>query len=154
MGSARVCRCAINVEYVDCYHGISAMSARGSDLSDTVVPFPAPSKNGISDGGDLLDKAGQTILGLLQRAAGIAEENSQHALGVAHKLSLQLRAAEDRIKDLEADVRHYQDRADRAEKWLHQIAVEIEQRFFKPTDSRPAQAPPRKAGPEAYARRT
>src|ERR1700689_2848885 len=130
MGSARVCRCAINVEYVDCYHGISAMSARGSDLSDTVLPFPAPSKNGISEGGDPLDKAGQTILGLLHRAAGIAEENSQHALGVAHKISLQLRAAEDEKKALEADLKHYQDRADRAEKWLHQISDEIERKFF------------------------
>ena len=123
------------------------MSARGSDLSDTVVPFPASSKNGILDGGDLLDKTGQTILGLLQRAAGIAEENSQHALGVAHKLSLQLRTAEDRIKDLEADVGHYQDRADRAEKWLYQISMEIEKRFFKMEDGRPLQEPARQSGP-------
>jgi hypothetical protein len=123
------------------------------DTSETVVRF-APAKGSNPGPGDALDSAGQTILGLLHRAAGMAEESSQHALGLAHNLSLQLRNAEDRIKDLEADVRHYQDRADRAEKWLHQIAVEIEQRFFKPTDSRPAQAPPRKAGPEAYARKT
>jgi hypothetical protein len=81
----------------------------------------------------------QSILILLQRAARIAEENKQRALSVAHELSLQLRSAEGRIKDLEADVRHYRDRADRAEKWLYQIAQEIEQRFFAPADSRPPQ---------------
>jgi chromosome segregation ATPase len=130
------------------------MSGQTIDASETVVPFARVARNGVTDDGDLLDSAGRTILGLLHRAAGMAEENSQHALGVAHKLSLQLRAAEDRIKDLEADVRHYQDRADRAEKWLYQISEEIDQRFFKPTDGRPAQAPPRQVGPQAYARKT
>jgi hypothetical protein len=129
------------------------MSARSSDAWENIVPFAPPAKNEISDGGDLLDKAGQSILGLLHRAAGVAEENSQHALGVAHKLSLQLRAAEDRIKDLEADMKHYQDRADRAEKWLYQISLEIEQQFFKKGDGRPSQAGPRQSSPQDYARK-
>jgi hypothetical protein len=77
----------------------------------------------------------------------MAEENSQRALSVAHELSLQLRSAEDRIKDLEADVRHYRDRTDRAEKWLHQIALEIEQRFFSPVDNRAPEAPIQQAAP-------
>ena len=130
------------------------MNRRSIDTSETVVPFVPLARNATPDGGDPLDSAGRTILGLLHRAAGMVEENAQHALGVAHNLSLQLRAAEDRIKDLEADVRHYQDRADRAEKWLHQISIEIEQRFFGPSDGRPAQAPSRQAGPQAYARKT
>jgi hypothetical protein len=130
-----------------------AMSGRLSDTSETIVPFAPVARNAAADVGDPLDSAGQTILGLLHRAAGMAEENSQHALGVAHKLSLQLRAAEDRIKDLEADVRHYQDRADRAEKWLHQISVEIEQRFFGPADGRRPQAPPRQSAPRASGRK-
>ena len=130
------------------------MSGRVSDTSETIVPFAPLARPAVPDGGDPLDSAGQTILGLLHRAAGMAEENSQHALGIAHKLSLQLRAAEDRIKDLEADVRHYQDRADRAEKWLHQISIEIEQRFFVPADGRPAQLASRQAGLQAYARKT
>jgi DNA repair ATPase RecN len=95
---------------------------------------------------DPLDSAGHSVLALLQRAASMAEENSQRALSVAHELSVQLRSAEDRIKDLEADVRHYRVQADRAEKWLYQIAQEIEQRFFAPADSRPSQAPIRQAG--------
>lgn len=129
------------------------MSGRLSDTSETIVPFAPVARAAAADAGDPLDSAGQTILGLLHRAAGMAEENSQHALGVAHKLSLQLRAAEDRIKDLEADVRHYQDRADRAEKWLHQISVEIEQRFFGPGDGRRELAPPRQSGPRVSVRK-
>jgi hypothetical protein len=130
------------------------MSRKSIDTSDTVVPFVPLARKAAPDDGDRLDSAGRTILGLLQRAAGMADENRQHALGVAHKLSLQLRAAEDRIKDLEAGVRHYRDRTDRAEKWLHQILVKIEQRFFSPGDARPAQAPFRPAGPRAYASNT
>ena len=45
----------------------------------------------------------------------------------------------------EAQVRHHQDRADRAEKWLYQISVEIEQNFFGRDDSRPSQPPPPQA---------
>jgi hypothetical protein len=128
------------------------MRGQSLNMSDTVVPF-APFQGSDPAPGDPLDTAGQTILDLLHRAAGMAEENSQHALGLAHKLSLQLRAAEDRIKDLEADARHYQMQADRAEKWLHQISLEIEERFFKGIDPRAAQLPPRPAGPQAYARK-
>jgi hypothetical protein len=36
----------------------------------------------------------------------------------AGELSAQLRAAEDRLKELEAKVRHHEDRADRAKEWL------------------------------------
>ena len=45
---------------------------------------------------------------LLHKAAGVAEANSQHALDMAQKLSHQLRAAEDRIAELEADAQTYQ----------------------------------------------
>ena len=123
-----------------------------SDTSD-VVPFAPFARNSAPDSDDALDSTGQGILVLLQRAARIAEENKQRALSVAHELSLQLRTAEDRIKDLEADVRHYRDRADRAEKWLYQIAQEIEQRFFPPADSRPPQASIQQAGPRDFARK-
>jgi hypothetical protein len=123
------------------------------DASETVIPFSSPARSAAPDQADPLDAAGRTILGLLHRAAGMAEENSQHALGVAHKLSVQLREAEEQIKVLEADARHYLDRADRAERWLYQISAEIEQRFFKPVDGRAAQAPTRQAGPQAYARK-
>ena len=97
--------------------------------TDTVVRL-AP-RTAVSDNTDQLDKAGQTILGLLHKAAGVAEENSRFALDMAQKLSHQLRAAEDRIAELEAEVELYQDKADRAEQWLHKVYTEIEERFMK-----------------------
>jgi hypothetical protein len=81
--------------------------------------------------GDQLDKAGQSILRLLQKAAGVAEENSRHAIETAQKLSQQLLAAEDRIARLKAEVGAQCDRADRVEQWLHKVYVEIEERFLR-----------------------
>jgi hypothetical protein len=81
-------------------------------------------------GDDQLDKAGQSILHLLQKAAGVAEGNSRYAMEAAQTLSQQLRAAEDRIAGLEAEVGAQRDRADRAEQWLHKVYVEIEERFL------------------------
>jgi hypothetical protein len=50
-----------------------------------------------------LDAAGQTILQLIDKAAGVAEENSKRAIDMAQKLLYQLRAAEDRIAELETE---------------------------------------------------
>jgi hypothetical protein len=102
-----------------------------------VIPF-ARAESSTSDGADQLDKAGQTILQMLHRAAGVAEENSRHALEMAQKLSHQLRAAEDRIAELEAEVTAYQEKAERAEQWLHRVYTEIEERFLQQSDSRRA----------------
>jgi ABC-type transporter Mla subunit MlaD len=101
-----------------------------------VLPFARAAKGSTSHGADQLDKAGQTILQLLHRAAGVAEENSRHALDTAQKLSQQLGAAEDRIAELEAEVTAYRDRADRAEQWLHRVYTEIEDRFLRLNDGR------------------
>ena len=98
---------------------------------ETVVPF-APQKNSHSgDPADQLDRAGQTILQLLNKAAGVAEENSRHAIETAQRLSHQLRAAENRIAELEAEVAAYQEQAERAEQWLHRVYSEIEGRFMR-----------------------
>jgi hypothetical protein len=102
-------------------------------------------------GEDPLDQTGQEILELLQRAAGIAEKNSQQALGIAHKLSLELRSAEDHIKKLEAEVRYYKDRSGRAEEWLRQISAQIELHFPAPVEHGSNKDPERQKGPEVYA---
>jgi hypothetical protein len=99
------------------------------------IESPTHSGDGHSVG-DQLDKAGQSILHLLHRAADVAEENSRHALDMAQKLSHQLRAAEDRIAELEAEVAAYQDRAERAEQWLHKIYAVIEDRFLRDDQTR------------------
>ena len=114
------------------------MSNRGAGVRDATVP---PKLNGRSEADDPLDTAAQQTLDLLHRAAVAAEANNQQAIEVADKLSAQLRAAEDRIRELEARIRHHHDRADRAERWLHHVSVEIEQRFFGKEDSRRSQPP-------------
>ena len=110
--------------------GSQSISGAGNER-DTIIPFASAAKRGISNDADQLDAAGQTILKLLHKAAGVAEANSQHALDMAQKLSHQLRAAEDRIAELEAEVRMYQDRTERAEKWLHKIYTDVEERFIR-----------------------
>ena len=73
----------------------------------------------------------------LRQAVGAAEGKYQQAVEMTHRLAAQLRSAEDRVKELEAHLRHHEVRAERAEKWLYQISVEIEQKFF---DGAPAPA--------------
>ncbi len=110
----------------------------GAGVAKEVVPF-APKSNTRPQAGDELDRAAQAILGALDRAAGSAEAKYQQAVEMTHKLSAQLRAAEDRTRQLEANVRHHQGRADRAEKWLYQISMEIEEKFFGRDENRPSQ---------------
>lgn len=117
------------------------MIDREANRPETVVPFP--------NGADPLDRAGQATCDLVQRAASVAEEQAQLALAAAHKLSVQLRTAEDQIADLKTELRHHRDRADRAEKWLHRIALEIENNFF--AERRPRQAPSDQSAPTDYA---
>jgi hypothetical protein len=121
--------------------GVSSVSSRNAAVPDAVVPF-APKVNGRPETGDTLEKAGHLILEMIGKAANTAEANYQQAVETSRKLSGQLRAAEDRIRELEVEIRRHQDRADRAEKWLYQISVEIEQKFRGSDDRRPSQQPP------------
>jgi predicted nucleic acid-binding Zn-ribbon protein len=111
-------------------------------LTDTPVAIPyAPIEKSTGSEADVVDQAGNAILGLVDRAADMAEADVQGAQEVAEKLADQLRAAQEQINNLEAKVRYYQDRTDRAEKWLHKISSKIEQRFFDAT-GRQALVPP------------
>ena len=104
-----------------------------SGASETLIPFAKQT----ASTADSLDKAGKSILGLLHRAAGMAEENSKHAFEVAQKLSDQVQAAEHRIRGLEADVKYFQERA---EQWLSYISSEIKDKFLGAADARGAPA--------------
>jgi hypothetical protein len=95
-----------------------------------IIPF-APVPVSVRDDADQLDQAGQSILQLLDSAAGVAEENSQRTLNMAQKLLHHLYAAKDRIAELEAEAATYQQRAERAEQWLHRVNAEIEDRFLR-----------------------
>ncbi len=109
----------------------SGRGASGAYESESVVSFAPTAKNASSSDASQLDSAGQAIMRLLHKAAGVAEVNSQQALDMAQKLSHQLRAAEDRIAELEADAESYQERAERAEQWLHKIYTDVEERFIR-----------------------
>ena len=104
--------------------------------NSSVVPY-APKAKGDTEP-DQLDRAGHAILGLVGRAADTTESDLRAAREATQKLADQLRAANNQINELNASLRYYQDRTDRAEKWLYQISSEIEQRFFGANDGRSA----------------
>lgn len=110
------------------------MSERTPESVKKIIPF-APNKM-LREEGDPMDRSGQAIIALLQQAADTANSNCERAMELAHKLSVQLRVAEDRIRELEADVQHFHDRAQRAEKWLVCIYKDIEEKFFDPQSDR------------------
>ncbi len=116
------------------------MSNRSLVAADTVIPLASKS-NAKSEAGEPLDRAAQAVLGLIHRTANDAKAKSQQALAVTHQVSAQLQAAEERIRELEAHVRHYQERTDRAEKWMYRIASEIEQQFLGREAAFPSQPP-------------
>ena len=64
-----------------------------------------------------------------------AQQSTQQAIAVSHKLSVQLREAEERIRELEGGYWTYKQRADRAEEWLSRISQEIEQQFRSGADN-------------------
>ena len=105
------------------------MSAYVPDEAGTIVPF-VPTPKGQQDTGATADDSGRTIVALLQRAADMANEDCKRAMDLAHKLSFQLRASEERLREAEAEAAHFRDRAARAEAWLVRIHNEVEQMFF------------------------
>ena len=112
------------------------MTSQSAD--NTAVLTYAPKAKNSDTEADQLDRAGHAILGLVSRAADTTEADLRAARDAAEKLADQLRAANNQINELTANLRYYQDRTDRAEKWLYQVSSEIEQRFFGTNDSRPA----------------
>jgi len=103
------------------------------EAPEAAIPYARKSA-ARTDAGDSVEIAGQTIIELLNQAVEATDANTKHALDVAQKLSRQLRVAEERIMDLEADLKRYKDRAERAEKWLNFISSEIRQKFFGSAD--------------------
>ena len=113
------------------------MSANASNKTATIVSF-APILDGQSDANIVADDSGRAIVALLQKAAEMGEGDCARAMDLAHKLSSQLQAAEERASDLEAEAAHFRNRAVRAEEWLQHIHNEVEQAFFQKKDrSRP-----------------
>jgi hypothetical protein len=124
------------------------MSIQTPERSASVVAF-AP-KKGPRDAAMLADDAGHDIIALLQKAADMAKQDCDRAMDLAHKLSSQLRAAEERAREFEAEAIHFRDRAERAEDWLAHIHSHVEKIFFRPPGEKnesPLAALPRRDRP-------
>jgi hypothetical protein len=120
------------------------MSDGGAGAAGSVVSLE-PKAKVRPEANDPLERAGRLILDMVGKAARAAEVNNQKAIQIAEKLSAQLRAAENRMRELENKARYHEDRADRAERWLYQISVDVEQKFFGRDDNRVSQPPPPQA---------
>ena len=110
--------------------GVSTMSENSAEIPEQVVKFEPKGRPRTYD--SPLDEAGQAIVAKIQRAAELANENCDRAMKLAHKLSMELRGAEDRINQLESEVQLFRDRAARAEGWLQTIHKEIEEKLIEP----------------------
>jgi DNA repair exonuclease SbcCD ATPase subunit len=104
------------------------MNQRATDTPEQVVKLPlkekAPSRVA------QLDDAGEAIVAQIRTAADLAKEDCDRAMSLAHKLSMELRAAEDRTQQMAREVEHWRDRAARAEQWLRTIQQEIEEKLL------------------------
>jgi hypothetical protein len=106
------------------------MSEHGADTPEQVLKF-VPTERPRTYG-PVVKEAGEAIIAKIQKAAELSNENCDRAMKLAHKLSMQLRAAEERISQLEAEVELFRDRAARAEGWLQTIQKEIEEKLIAP----------------------
>jgi chromosome segregation ATPase len=106
------------------------MNENGSDTPEQVlkfVPKEWPRSYAIP-----AEETGQAIVAKIQKAAELANENCDRAMKLAHKLSMQLRAAEEQINQLKAEIERFRDRAARAEGWLQTVQKEIEEKLIAP----------------------
>ena len=105
------------------------MRVQANETPASVVAF-AP-KKAAADATMAADDAGQHIVALLQKASDVAKAECQRAMGLAHRVSSQLREAEERARKFEAEANYFRDRAARAEEWLVRIEGELQQTFFR-----------------------
>jgi hypothetical protein len=87
----------------------------------------------------LADDSGRAIVAMLQKAADMAKNDCARAMDLAHKLTLQLRATEERAREFEVEAAHFRDRAAHAEDWLVRIHGEVEETFFQKKEHHPRQ---------------
>src|SRR5262252_8701700 len=106
------------------------MSEHGVDTPEQVLKF-VPTERPRTYG-PVVEEAGEAIIAKIRKAAELSNENCDRAMKLAHKLSMQLRAAEERISQLEAEVELFRHRAVRAEYWLQTIQKEIEEKLITP----------------------
>ena len=104
------------------------MNRHVSDTPEQILKF-APKERAPNKGAQV-DDAGEAIVAQIRTAADLVKDDCDRAMGLAHKLSMELRAAEDRTHQMVAEVEHWRDRATRAEQWLRTIQQEIEEKLL------------------------
>jgi DNA repair ATPase RecN len=104
------------------------MSQRSSDVPEQVRKFASKDR----PREDPIEEAGRALIAMLQQANKVTNEARERATGYANKLGNELRAVEDRIKELEGSTSHYRERARVAEEWLQRIQREIEDKLIAP----------------------
>ena len=105
------------------------MRVQKGETTSSVVAF-AP-KKGPPDPSIAADDAGEHIIALVQQASNTARAECQQAMDLAHRVSSELRAAEERARAFEEEANYFRDRAARAEEWLVRIESELQQTFFQ-----------------------
>ena len=113
------------------------MSEHGADTPEQVLKF-APMERPRTYG-PVVEEAGEAIIAKIQKAAELSNENCDRAMRLAYKLSMELRAAEDRINQFESEAQLFRDRAARAEGWLETIQKEIEEKLIAPRSASSAE---------------
>jgi chromosome segregation ATPase len=103
------------------------MDQRLSTLAEVLTFAPQQEPQGESNPAD---HAGHALIARLREAANISNQNVERAMTLAHKLSVQLRAAEDRIAELQDEIECLKTRATAAEQWLETIKHEIEDKLI------------------------
>lgn len=86
--------------------------------------------------GDDIDQSGTAIFSLLQQAVETSRTECDRANQTAHEYSLQLRAANDLVKQLQTEIAELEERARRAESWLDRIQTTIEETFVRKSDDK------------------
>ena len=106
------------------------MRVQAEETSTSVIAF-GPKKAPTDDATMVADDAGRGIVALVQKAADLAKADCNRAMDLAHRLSSELRAAEERAREFEAQANYFRDRAAHAEEWLVRIRREVQETFFE-----------------------
>jgi len=84
--------------------------------AETIIPLTGSQSDGAA-----ADKIGNGIIAMLKQTAHAARENVDRAVRTSQGLAEQLQQSEEKIRRLEEELKHFQDRTARAESWLAQI---------------------------------
>src|SRR3979490_1821754 len=92
--------------------------------AEKVISLSASSKP--QNEGTAADKIGGGIMTMLKHTAQAARETADRAVRASQKATEQLEQSQERVRRLEIDLKHFQERAQCAENWLVRIRNEVD----------------------------